>query len=137
MLNIRGNDDYYAPIPYCFILIDKNKNIQFFCDLKKLSKSFKKYFYKIKFISFDEIEKVLSEIKQKKFIIDKSTCSFFLENIILRNNKILNHYDLIYNLKSIKNKKEIKNIKAAHIYDGVALTKYLFWVKKNFEKENF
>ena len=135
LLNIRGNDDYYAPIPYCFILIDKNKNIQFFCDLKKLSKSFKKYFYKIKFISFDEIEKVLSEIKQKKFIIDKSTCSFFLENIILRNNKILNRYDLIYNLKSIKNKKEIKNIKAAHIYDGVALTKYLFWVKKNFEKK--
>mgnify|MGYP003327207968 CR=1 FL=1 len=31
--------------------------------------------------------------------------------------------------------KEIKNIKAAHIYDGVALTKYLFWVKKNFEKK--
>ena len=35
--------------------------------------------------------------------------------------------------KAIKNKKEIKNIKLAHIYDGIALTKYLFWLKKNFQ----
>ena len=34
--------------------------------------------------------------------------------------------------KSIKSKKEIQNIKKIHIYDGVALTKYLFWVKKNY-----
>ena len=37
--------------------------------------------------------------------------------------------------KSIKNIKEIKNIEKAHIYDGVALTKYLFWIKNNFEKK--
>ena len=27
------------------------------------------------------------------------------------------------------------NIKLAHIYDGVALTKFLFWLKKNFKKK--
>ena len=39
-------------------------------------------------------------------------------------------------LKAIKGKKEIENIKAAHIKDGAALTKYLFWVKNNFKKRN-
>ena len=39
-------------------------------------------------------------------------------------------------LKAIKGKKEIENIKKAHIYDGVALTKYLFWLKKNFYKKD-
>ena len=38
-------------------------------------------------------------------------------------------------MKSIKSKKEIENIKAAHIFDGAALTKYLFWVKKNYSRK--
>ena len=37
--------------------------------------------------------------------------------------------------KAIKNRKEIRNIKLAHKYDGAALTKYLFWIKKNFYKK--
>ena len=55
--------------------------------------------------------------------------------IILKNNKVLNQKDPIYALKAIKAKNEIENIKKAHIYDGAALTKYLFWLKKNFLKK--
>ena len=44
--------------------------------------------------------------------------------------------DLIYYLKSVKSKKEIKNIKKSHIIDGAALTKFLFWVKKNYIEKN-
>ena len=61
---------------------------------------------------------------------------FFLKTIINKNNKILNFQDPIYFLKAVKGKQEIENIKKAHIYDGVALTKYLFWLKKNFYKKN-
>ena len=38
-------------------------------------------------------------------------------------------------LKLLKVTKEIKNIKLAHLYDGSALTKYLFWIKKNYYKK--
>ena len=41
--------------------------------------------------------------------------------------------DPVYFFKSIKNKIEIKNTIKAHIYDGAALTKFLFWVKNNFK----
>ena len=71
----------------------------------------------------------------KKFIIDKNSCSYFFENIICNQNKILDFHDPIYFFKAIKGKKEIKNIKKAHISDGVALTKYLMWIKKNFYKK--
>ena len=77
----------------------------------------------------------LAKINKKKFIVDKNSCSIDFENIISQKNKILNKDDCIYYLKSIKAKKEIENIKKAHIYDGVALTKYLFWLKKNYIKE--
>ncbi len=136
LLNIRGSDTKYTPIPHSYILIDKNKKIKFFCDLKKISPTFKKNFNKIKFFDISLTSSVLSKIHNKKFIIDKNTCSLFFENTILKNNKVLNIHDPIYFLKAIKSKKEIKNIQTAHINDGVALTKYLFWLKKNFSKKN-
>ena len=133
LLNIRGADTKYSPLPYSHILIDKNKNINFFCDLDKISSSLKKYFDKIKFIEIKKLSNVLTKIKNKKFIIDKNTCSYYFEEIISKNNEIINFQDPIYNFKAIKKKIELKNIKKAHIYDGVALTKYLFWLKKNFK----
>ena len=35
----------------------------------------------------------------------------------------------------LKSNKEIKNIKLAHLQDGVAVAKFLFWLKKNFNKD--
>ena len=136
LLNIRGRDTKYTPIPYSYILIDKDKNIKFFCDLDKISSSLRKIFKKIKFIDIKNCAKTLLEIKNKKFIIDGNSCSFFLKTIIDQNNKILNLQDPIYFFKAIKGKQELENIKKAHIYDGVALTKYLFWLKENFYKKN-
>ena len=42
LFNIRGWDENYTPVPHSHVLIDKNKNIKFFCNLKKISISFKK-----------------------------------------------------------------------------------------------
>ncbi|MDA8771291.1 aminopeptidase P family protein [Candidatus Pelagibacter bacterium] len=132
LLNIRGSDSLYTPIPNSYTLIDQKKNVSFFCDLKKIPSYFKKNFNNINFIDINYTSKILSEIKKKKFIIDSNTCSIFFENIILKNNKVLNQQDPIYFLKAIKTSLEITNVKNAHIIDGVALTKYLFWLKKNF-----
>ena len=136
LLNIRGRDTKYTPVPHSYILIDKNRNVRFFCDLKKISSSLIKSFKNIKFLDIQNCVKTLLGIEKKKFIIDSNSCSVFLKNIIDKNNKIMNFQDPIYIFKAIKGKQEIENIKKAHIYDGVALTKYLFWLKKNFYKKN-
>ena len=136
LLNIRGRDTKYTPIPYSYILIDKDGNIKFFCDLKKISPSFRRSFKRIKFFDIKVCAKTLLRINKKKFIIDGNSCSFFFKTIIDKNNKILNFQDPIYFFKAVKGKKEIENIKKAHIYDGVALTKYLFWLKKNFYRKD-
>ena len=54
------------------------------------------------------------------------------ENII--KNKInISKNDPIYNMKSIKNDIEIKNFIKSHIFDGVAVIKFLYWIK-NYKK---
>jgi Xaa-Pro aminopeptidase len=135
LLNIRGKDTNYTPLPNCYILINKNKNLILFCDLKKISNQFKVKFNKIKFMDISLTNKVLARIYGKNFIIDDNTCSFFFENTIKLNNRILYYQDPIYYLKAIKTRKEIENIKKAHISDGVSLTKYLFWLKRSFFKK--
>ncbi len=135
LLNIRGKDAKYTPIPYCYILIDRNKNIKLFCDLNKITVKLRNSFKNVKFVKTSDTKKVLSSISRKKFIIDQNTCSIYFEKIISKYNTILNSTDPIYNLKALKTRKEIDNIKKAHIYDGAALTKYLFWVKNNFKKK--
>ncbi len=136
LLNIRGGDANYTPLPYSYVLIDKNENVRLFCDLDKITTSLKKKIKKIDFHDINTTHEVLSKIKNKKFILDNNTCSIFFENIIKKNNKVINYYDPIYFYKSIKARKEIDNIKQAHIYDGIALTKYLLWLKKNFNRKN-
>ena len=73
--------------------------------------------------------KFISNLKGKKIIVDKNTCSIFFENILKKKFKILSIVDPIYSLKSLKNKTEIKNMLNAHIFDGVALTKFIYWIK--------
>ena len=130
LFNIRGRDTEFSPIPNSYVLINKNRDIKFFCDLNKISPSFKKYFSSVQFVDINLSIKFYQKLNKKKFIIDNITCSYHFEKIISKNNKILKFKDPIYLNKAIKGKKEIENIKAAHISDGIALTKYLFWLKK-------
>ncbi len=136
LLNIRGFDNPNSPIPNSQIIINK-KNIYFFSDIKKINKIKKKINYKkIKFYEFKEFISVINSLKGKNFSIDKNSCSIFNKSIILSKFKIINQTDPCYMLKAIKNKTEIKNMTNAHIADGVALTKFLYWIK-NKKKFNF
>ena len=136
LLNIRCQDSEFTPIPNAYLAIDSNKKINLFCNLKKIDNNFKKKFKDIRFIDIRYTNLFLSKIKNKKILIDSSSCSIYFEDILKRNNKITNFLDPIYFLKSIKSKIEIKNTIKSHIYDGAALTKFLFWIKKNYKKQN-
>ncbi len=135
LLNIRGHDSEFSPITNAYLTIDKNQKINFFCDIKKLKTSFRKKFNQIKFIDIDQTNVFLSKIQHKNILIDSMTCSVFFENILKENNKINLLRDPIYYLKSIKSKIEIKNIIKSHIIDGAAVTKFLFWIKRNYLKK--
>ena len=100
-----------------------------FSDLDKIKKikSYKKIIYN----DFNNFFPVVNKISGKNFSIDNLTCSISKQNLISSRFKIINYIDPCYKFKSIKNKIEINNMKEAHISDGVALTKFLFWLKKN------
>ena len=136
LMNIRGKDLPNSPIANCNLILTKNKKIYFFSNLNKISEIKKKFInQKILFYEEDKLFEILRSIKPGSFCIDGKTCSVFNEEIIKSSFIIKERDDFIYYLKSIKNKTEIKNMIKAHIEDGVALTKFLYWIK-NLKKLN-
>ena len=90
---------------------------------------------KIKFHEGDKIEKRLRNLWKNNIWLDSLSCSIHYKNLLRKRNRITEKIDPIYFFKSIKNSTEIKNMKKSHMVDGVALTKFLFWLKKNFRKK--
>ena len=136
LLNLRGDDSEFTPIPNSYLIINNKNKAYFFCDLKKINKKLKKNLgNNIKIINIKDIEKFILKIKNKSFQLDNISCSIFFKNIIERNNQVVEKQDPIYLLKSIKNKVEIRNTIQTHIYDGVALTKFLIWINNNFKSK--
>ncbi len=130
ILNIRGNDVPNSPIPNARLIISKTKKIFLIGDYKKCVELFKKKIIKPnEIIELKDFSKKILLLKGKKFIIDDNSCSIFFEDIIKSKFKIVKREDPTYYFKAIKNKTEIENMKKAHILDGVALTKFIYWIK--------
>ena len=137
LLNLRGKDNPYSPIPNCQIILTKNKKIYFFSSKNKIVKIKNQYPYKnFNFYNFNEFFSLISKLPGKYFSIDSSTCSVFNESIIKSKFICKSSVDPCYEMKAIKNQTEIKNMVKTHIYDGAALTKFIYWIKNN-KKFNF
>ena len=130
ILNIRGKDGPNTPMPNSRLIISKTKKVYFISKIKKCKKIISDgIINKSQFIDTNKFSNKIMSLKGKNFIIDGSTCSIFYEDIIRSKFKIIKREDPTYLLKSIKNKTEIFNMEKAHISDGVALTKFIYWMK--------
>ena len=131
ILNIRGGDGPNSPMPNSRLIISKSKKILLISKIEKCKKLIQnKTIKRNQFLDIDDLPKIILKLKGKNFIIDDKSCSIFYENLIKSKFKIKKREDPIYHLKAIKNRTEIKNMVDAHILDGVALTKFLYWIKK-------
>ena len=130
-LNIRGKDVPNTPMPNSRLIISKKKTVYLIANKIKCKKLINN-----KIINSNQILdlKEISSLKGNSFIIDENTCSIYFENLIKSKFQIKKKEDPIYFFKSIKNKTEINHMIKSHISDGVALTKFLYWIKKTNKK---
>ncbi len=131
IMNIRGHDNPTSPIPNSNLIISKNNKKYIIANKDKLRKLVKeKKFSQSEIIEPKNLKLFLNNLDGRKISIDSKTLSINYENNLNKKIKITKKNDPIYLLKSIKNKTEIKNMIRAHILDGVALTKFIFWIKQ-------
>ena len=130
ILNIRGGDGPNSPVPNSRLIISKSKKIFLISKIHKTKKLIKDKIIKSnEVIDVKDFNKEIVKLNGKNFIIDNKSCSIFYEDIIKSKFRIIKREDPTYLLKSVKNKTEINNTINSHIVDGVALTKFIYWIK--------
>tara|TARA_Y100000816_G_scaffold57645_1_gene37717 strand:+ start:2031 stop:3728 length:1698 start_codon:yes stop_codon:yes gene_type:complete len=130
LLNIRGSDVPFSPIINCNCLVGKNKKILLIGKKNKFKNLLKKRLIsKNQIIDPKNLIDTFEKLKGKNFIIDGKTCSVFNERLITKKFHIKTREDPCYLLKAKKNSAEINNMIKSHVEDGIALTKFIFWIK--------
>tara|TARA_B110000008_G_C16944368_1_gene553795 strand:- start:241 stop:1935 length:1695 start_codon:yes stop_codon:yes gene_type:complete len=130
ILNIRGGDGPNSPVPNSRLIISKTKKIYLVSKIPKVKELIKKKIINSnQLIDINNFTKKIISLKGKSFIVDDKSCSIYFEDSIKTKFKIIKREDPTYLLKAIKNKVEIQNMIDAHILDGAALTKFIYWIK--------
>ena len=88
LLNIRGSDNPYSPIPNCRLIIDSKKRIYLITEKIKTKNLLKqKKIKNYQLIEPNQLVNNLNKFKKGKFIIDKKTCSIFFENLLKKDSR--------------------------------------------------
>jgi Xaa-Pro aminopeptidase len=135
LLNLRSNDLPYTPIFMSRLIISASGECFLFANITssiKFSKQIKIHQIEPKFLtSF-----LSNTVSSQKIIADPRTLpSNIYQSLKKLKSKIKLIDDSIEILKSQKNNTEIKGVRSAHLRDGVALTKAIFWIKESVMKK--
>ena len=130
LLNIRGNDLKHTPVLRSFCIISKTGEVLIFTDNNNIEGIFIKD-NTIKIYNFNEFTSFIQSIKKKIFLIDDQVLPFKLYEELKRAKLVVkNIFCPVEKSKSIKNIVELKGMRSAHLKDGVAFIKLLFWFEK-------
>ena len=131
LLNLRGYDNPNSPIPNCRLILSKSRELYLFSSKYKILNIRNKIPLKVNFYEENDFYFVINKLKGINFSIDEISCSIYFEKLISSKFYINAKVDPCYYFKSIKNVIELNNMEKAHIEDGVALTKFLYWIKNS------
>ncbi len=135
LLNLRGYDIEDTPVVLAFATVTKNK-VTLFVDRKKLSADICKKLSsaKVSIKGYFDLGSELSNYTNKKIWIDSTVLTSYYKKQIDNSCTIIDEKSPIVMYRAVKNKTEIKNIRYSHIKDGVAVTKFIYWLKNNIGK---
>ena len=133
--NLRGNEVSDTPVFYAYMLVTLDK-ATLYCDINKVSVSVLPYLNEngISIASQDNLVKDLASFKKLTIWADLSTTNVNLYESIRKDCSIVNESSAVVMMRAIKNPIETKNLRKAHILDGVAVTKFMYWLKQNVGK---
>ena len=80
---------------------------------------------------YDAIYDAVAELKNETVLLEPEKVNFALYKKIDASNRIVEAMNPTSLMKAVKNPVEMENLRKAHLKDGVALTKFLYWMKKN------
>ena len=135
-LNVRGNDIQYVPVVLSYLAITKEECI-WFVQEEVLTDELSAYLKanNITTRPYNSFYEYVKEIEtDKKVLMNKSVVNYRICNSIPEGVEVIDEKEPSVFMKAQKNEVELENTRKAHIQDGVAVTKFMYWLKKNVGK---
>lgn len=137
MLNIRGRDVEYSPLLLSYAIV-KETEVELYADCRKFDSSMINEFEKncIHVYPYNSIYSRVKKFEQKDTVlVDSRQLNYALFHNIPADVHIVEKENPVVQMKAVKNETEIANIRNAHIKDGIAHTKFMYWLKTHIGKE--
>lgn len=133
LLNLRGNDIACTPVFLAYMMITKASAVlcihrEILSDkiIRDLNND------DISLENYNAFYRLIGDIDTDKAVqFDSSTANYCVCKSIKDGTKIIDEESPIVMMKAVKTPQEMENIKLAHIKDGVAVTRFIYWLKNN------
>lgn len=135
LLNIRGRDVNCNPLTISYCVVSEQRSY-LFIDAIKINSVVRADLEKanVEIRPYDSIVEFLGAVKDGAILLDPSKTNTWIHSAIKV--KTIESMDITTKFKSIKNDIEIQNIRNAMVRDGVAMVKFINWVKKTIKTRN-
>lgn len=138
LLNIRGNDIHCCPVVLSYLVMMANE-LRLYADAAAFSEEIRSNLEAdgVKIYPYDDVYSYVQSISSdKKVLLSRANVNSRLVSNIPSEVTILDEPNLTLLPKAVKNETEMENERIAHIKDGVAVTKFIHWLKKNVTRTN-
>jgi Xaa-Pro aminopeptidase len=134
VLNLRGNDIEYNPVFFAYLLIEKAEpkpHLHLFIEASKVEgvASFLEA-NSVVLHPYQEVTQFLAALDEE-VTTDGDECSQGLYKLI---KQAKSGAGIISNLKSVKSGREVEGMRHCHIEDGIAVVRYLAWLKRELDE---
>lgn len=135
LLNIRGNDIPCNPVVLSYLAVTMDELV-LFVNPKAVTDEVRAYLegLGIDIQPYQEIYAYARQVRNSKVLLEKGKVNYAILQYLDASNRIIDKMNPTVFAKARKNPVEIENLKEAHIRDGVAMTKFIYWMKKNIGK---
>lgn len=133
LLNIRGNDIHCCPVVLSYLVMMENE-LRLYANAAAFSEEIRSNLEAdgVKIYPYDDVYSYVQAISSdKKVLLSRANVNSRLVSNIPSEVTILDEPNLTLLPKAVKNKTEMENERIAHIKDGIAVTKFIHWLKKN------
>lgn len=137
IFNIRGNDVKNNPINLAYAAITVDKAVLYIGE-EKLNSEVEKYLYKngVEVRDYFEIYEDMERVSNSNIIMmDLNKVNYTIFKKLNPEIKVINRSNPSTIMKACKNKVELENLRNSHVKDGVAVTKFMYWLKNSIGKE--
>jgi Xaa-Pro aminopeptidase len=134
LLNIRGSDIVCNPVVFSYGYITREEAF-IFLQKAAVTEEIRTYFeqHQVQLKDYEQVQSFIEALPENsKILVDEDSCNFTMYQLLGSRRQTKTSPIVLW--KACKNPIEISNIERIYLQDSVAVTKFIYWIKKQMQE---